>query len=251
MKTTFKLFLSALLLVTVFSCNLENIEEESVNSEIQERKTLSEDIDAITDGKEESLHNKMQWASYITAQTLLNSSDARDQMRDALIASGSINTLNLSDLLSENLANQSFRDEFRAQFEFYLNIHVNDPCSGVGRPEGTPRPTGTLGGMPETLLFDIYVSSLIYEDCLEYYMPNGYVLIPITSPGPDSLIKSTAHPLDTSPTNVGYSHTSRCYVAEIDVDDFTTDIIIVVRPYRDDFGCTYEEYDVDFEEFLD
>jgi len=202
------------------------------------------------------LHNRMQWVSYMTAQVLLRSEDARILFQNELDNSSVSNTVALEKLLDPNLANLSFYNEFVD--EFLLNYHGSGTCDGIGRPRNRPTPPGDTGGATEpqdldAYLANAYITALLERDCLEFYLPNGFIFIHSTGPGPilSSHIRSTAHPLSAIATsNDAFNHINSCFVDEITVDNSTNGFVILVRPYRSNTGCLYENYYVDFEDFL-
>ena len=249
MKNIIKISTILLLLFCVYSCETEDIVIQNTVSESFSRKS-----GVVTEQSSESidLENKMQWVSYMTAQILLNKIDARDDFNDVVVNLGGLNSFPLSTLLEAEYGSEAFIQAFRD--EFFLNYNIgngaNDPCNGVGRPDGRPLPTGTLGGMPDDAIFSAYISTLLEDDCLEFYLPNGYAPIGGVGGGP-SAIKSTAHPLTNAISNDGFNHDSACFVSTMTINDNTPGIAIVVRPFRNTTNCTYYDYLINFVDFLD
>lgn len=252
MKILFKLFLCSLLFV--FSCNTEDIQEEPIQPESMNRQA-GLDAGSLTP-EEETLENRMQWVSYMTAQTLLESGEARRAFQNELDATGALTTVSFDAIFGDQVIDLSFFNEFRDQFFYYYNQQPgdsNDPCDGNGRPNGSPKPPGTIGGSSNNAIFEFYISSLLTDDCFEFYLPHGFAYLePVGNQnGFGSPILSTAHPLNFEPSNEGYKHETKCIVSSMDIDDSTPGFIIVVRPYRAGVVCTYDDYLMDFEDFLD
>lgn len=259
MKITIQLFLFSLLFLSINACNTDELLEENMESKIlitEERLGIVQQ----NNEKEESLENKMQWIAYITAQALLESGEARRVFRDELNATGTPTTVSLRDLIGHTVTDASFLSEFKNQFLYYYHIDSGTSdagCDGSGRPNGRPKPPGTIGGIPpgtdfNSYIFDLYVASILNDDCLEFYLPNGFMYIesignsnPMNTP-----IKSTAHPLRNETSNEGFYHTSTCFVTPITINDSIPGFVLVNRPFREDIVCPYDEYAIDFEDFL-
>ncbi|EDP72171.1 hypothetical protein FBALC1_13757 [Flavobacteriales bacterium ALC-1] len=259
MKLKLKLPLILLVLVFLYSCETEEIQEQS--STIESIKKKDSDIYKKDPNvrAEIDLENRMQWISYMTAQTLLRDDDARQQFENEVVNSGTYNAFHIKALLKENVQNASFKNEFRDVFYLYYN--EEDLCDTGGRPRGGPTPPSPIGGIPPGTIppspFELYIDSILHDDCFEFYLPNGYN--PLVAVGGGSggqiVLKSTAHPLNDDAHNDGYYHNgSYCYNAsEISINNNTFGIIIMVRPLRVTIGnCTYDDYSVNnFEDFLD
>lgn len=255
MKNTIKLVFTLLLLINVYSCETEETLEQETQSETLERRGNGDGIEVLNNPAAIEIENRMQWVSYMTAQVILRDSGARQEFKDEVEDSGALNAFPIRNLLENDGRNLSFKREFRIEFFYHFNNtygeNSEDPCDGTGRPEGRPKPTGVLGGMSLDVIYQMYILSLLNDNCFEFYLPNGYApLAPLGSSG-FIVPKSTAHPMTNAISNEGFSHTSACYVSSITVDDNTPGVIIVVRPFTDGIGCTYYDFLIDFEDFLD
>ncbi|RZN84763.1 MAG: hypothetical protein EVB11_01545 [Winogradskyella sp.] len=263
MKVILKLSLILLLFSCFYSCETEEIQEDNIETKLLSNKSPIREELEVPQGLEEpiDLENRMQWISFMTVQVLLRNNDARDQFRDEVLISGTSNAFHIKALLNPDVRNETFKDEFRVVFYLYYN--ENDVCDGIGRPRGGPKPPGNIGGdpydpnaPPSPSPFDLYLSSILYDDCLEFYLPNGFnPLIGIGGTGGMAFAKSTAHPLTNATTNIGYHHVNSCLVSEITIDNSTLGPIIVVRPLAlvaATLSCSYNNYPVDdFEDFLE
>ena len=264
MNPRIKLPTIILLVFVIFSCDTNDITEDTQGienntfPEESQSKTSRSPIVLEDDWHSiERFQNRMQWVSYITAQVLLKSADARTLFQNELNNSVSTNVVKLENLLGDDVTDLSFYQEFAD--EFLLNYHGVEICDGIGRPRNRPAPseTSTTGGvLPgadyDTYLVDAYVASLLNMDCLEFYLPHGFAFLHTTGSGLTltSHIRSTAHPLTHGArSNKGFNHVNACIVSEIEVDDNTNGFVLVVRPYRNT-NCLYDSYYVNFEDFL-
>lgn len=258
MKNSKYIFL-LLISTFIFSCSTEEAIEDDINSqtllfenEISQRITTNRN-DFLQSDDAFELENKMQWVSYITAQVLKESARARNEFIEELNNSNTPKVLFLESMLNYPNDRKYFFSEFKRVF--LRNYISPGSCSGA-KPEGGPHPNGELGGrstIDYNQVFEDYLSSILNDDCLEYYLPNGFAYFESTGTGNNSSpIKSTAHPLNTSASNDGYlldyNH-GLCGVEEIDLVDSEPGFIIVVRPFRSP-NCFYDEYDFEFDEFL-
>jgi len=261
MNPRIKLSIFMLLALATFSCDTNDIAQDALeieNNATQEiqSKTLGVTIDLEDDWHTtERLQNRMQWISYMTAQVLLRSADARTLFQNELDNSGGANVVKLENLLGDHVTDLSFYEEFAD--EFLLNYYGVEICNGIGRPRNRPSPPGTIGGVApgtdyDAYLVSSYVAALLNMDCFEFYLPHGFAFLHTTGPGPTitSHIRSTAHPLNNATrSNEGFDHADACIVSEIEVDDDTNGFVLVVRPYRNT-TCLYDKYYVNFEDFL-
>lgn len=238
----------------MYSCETEELQKGNTQSETlnYNRGVIESNIETIDSAID--IENRMQWVAYMTAQVVLRDQDARNQFIAELESSSSFNSFHIENLLGNNVLNQSFKNEFEIEFNYHYNYtpgQGSDPCDGIGRPQGRPTPTGAVGGVPVgTTPFDLYVSSLLNENCFEFYLPNYSSLAPIRDLRLDN-VKSTAHPMtDRVDRNQGYNHFTACYVSTITIDDNTPGVVILVRPYRNSNNCTYSDYFFHFENFL-
>ncbi len=249
-----RIFIGCLgMLLLVISCeNGESIDSDRIES-IKYLKAEKHALDIPTsdfESEKEAFENRMEWIAYMTAQLLLKNNASKQQFIDAMNNSVHTNVVKLEELLSSSVDNQSFISDFETEFNFYQEEEVSR--YGCSRPSGRPtppNPPSVAAADFQPTDFELYVSSLLNDDCLELYMPNGYN----DGIASESLvvIKSTAHPLDDYNSNYGYVHVGVCNILEEIIDKFSNGNIIVVRPYRKFNVCTYEEYaDVNFRNFL-
>lgn len=271
MKTILKLFAALFIFVCFFACTTDELQEETSTNKLTEENTsisLSGPMNSFgietddDESKEIDLENRMQWISYITAQAIMRSNDAKQQFENEVTNSGSAKAFQIANLLDDNVLDSSFKDEFRDVFYLYYDSEFS--CTGNGKPKGGPTPPSPIGGTaPGTIPptpFELYVSSILYDDCFEFYLPNGFSPLAAmngSSTGGAVFLRSTAHPLTNASSNEGYYHsntnTSNCSVTEITANDNTGGPLIVIRPViTNSSQCTYDKYSVNnYEEFLD
>lgn len=257
MKIKGVLFLLITFIMT--SCNVNDIEieEESENLVFEKHKIENINKNALRSRnvKDEALQNRMQWLSYITAHTIINDVNARNQFRNEANNSTPLNIITLENLIN-NPVNSSFKDAFKDVFLY--NYYTTTPCTNGGRPRGRPQPVGVIGGIApgsdfDTLIFNNYISSLLENNCFEFYLPNGFFFLQSTgiSNPTNNPVLSTAHPLNNSDSNYGFKSFNTCSVEDVNIDNSTSGLILVVRPFRSDNNCSYSDYSViNFEDFL-
>ncbi len=249
MKINLKRLLPALLLV-FFACETDTQELETNNIENTtslNKKTLK---GGTLDNLEEEivrLENLMQWVSFLTAETLLDSPEAEIEFRQnisSVINSNVAKRVTLSKLFSYD--NPAFMAAFQqTHFEYESNnwLHWDESC---GRPsEGRPvlPPSGGCN------TFCTFINAITNYYCLEMYLPNGYVTPLI---GSNQSITSSAHPLNNNIYNNCYAHPG-CD-DNLNINPFNLNSYpntLVVRPYVDGKNlCEYEQLDMDFTLFL-
>lgn len=257
MKTNYFLLLSILFLC--FACQ-KNDDFESDNVAVE--KKINESNNRGVGGassfeqSREAFESMMQWTSYLTAQALYYDSAAESQFISVLQSdiSSPNKIISLEDLLGHNVSNSSFRLAFREQFFHYVDIDCDNTGGGFGPLEGSPKPHPPIEiADPNNcdLVFANFLTALLDNNCLEFYLPLGY-------DASDNNWTSTAHTLTTSLQNECYLHP---------IDTYTTTLIkisnlntyhnpIMVRPIRK-YGpmfpdCMYPDYaGIDFSLFLD
>ncbi len=233
--------------IIIFSCSKQELigenptdnETTSLNKATNNRVALEKDILI--------LENKMQWVSYLTAQVLLKDEPARKEFVN-LLSNRSPKVIKLQDILRFDSENNSFREAFEVEFNYY-QTEGND----CGRPEGRPKPN-TQGLRSEVTYsaFNSYISSLLEDECLELYMPNGFNSnFEAISSIPPTSITTSAHPLVIpSKFNRGFIHKGRCQIEKSIVSSVTMGTVIIVRPYRLINGCSYKKYSgINFQDF--
>lgn len=194
----------------------------------------------------EILENKMEWASYLIAHTLINDANAEAQFISLINASiNSTSTISLESLLGSHVSNTSFLDAFENSFLEFLS---GENCLKCPKGDLQPDCQGGDCAFPCSS-FCMFLTYLLEENCFEIYLPNGY-------DGTVDIVSSTAHPVNTDNEN-------DCYIR--DADDVLFDSInvlnmstfenpIVVRPYDNLYmvdECDYSEFSLDFTLFLD
>ncbi len=247
----YRKFLAILLIL--FSCSDEEITPLNYNSsEIKlNKETIINQKTRIVEAAISPYENRLHWVSFLIAETLLLHESSRERFAEVLNNSSIPNVIRLNELLSSNNENQLFRDAFKIEFDFYS---LEPEYSKCGRPNDRPRPPGeTPTSAPQTeSLFNLYIMSLLNDDCLELYLPNG-LISNITTTGYTDTIISSAHPLNNSQNNESYVSRDRCDVVKGIINDRTEGLIIIARPYRNlnTRNCSYEGYSgIDFTSFL-
>lgn len=267
-------FKTIILLMIFFACQNDDIIEieetlsnktETLDKNLTTGTREFSDITIISpffNNPTELLENKMQWAAFLTAEAILYDVNAANQFN---IRFDSISkTVKLSDLLIHNgIGIPHFRNAFREQFEFFDSGAADTQCNdGTRKPRGGPSlpdaAGGTCGGCdpnnPDpTSNFEKFVSYLIDQNCLEFYLPNGYNPF-------DREFTSSAHPLNNELFNEAFELPFDCSNnAEFVISNFTLnnfENVIIVRPVKTLLGvpndpCFYPEYsDIDLTNFL-
>lgn len=257
MNTTIKLCLTLTVTLVLTSCDTPETSDETIKNEaLLKKETANRSLEEVDWDNPEEFENQMQWISYMAAQVLLRSEEARQLFQNEIYNSSGSNTIPLENLIGSDIADLSFKNEFRD--EFLTNYHENNPCDGIGKPRNRPKPPGTIGGTapgvdPNDYLVHHYYSVILDGNCLELYMPNGFAFLQATGTfnNVNIPIKTTAHPLTFDNFNSGFIHNNACSVQEIDViDNSSSGLIIATRPYRNNSNCLYDKYSMNFEDFL-
>ena len=259
MKIKFKALLFLALIFCSQSCEKESIKEDNTSLELIKYEPLT-NINSKSNKSVNiiSLEDKMQWLSFMIAKVLLNDADTRQAVQTELDNSAGSSAIPLSNLIRESLTmqpNPDFNDEFRTEFYYQYN---NPACGRPGshRPKPIIDPGGWPPPPPESPypIYDSYVNDLLLNNCFEVYFPNGITYLQIigSNSGPNYTI-STAHPLNQDSSNIGYRIEGNCRGTNVDVNNSTMGIVVVVRPYEDGtYVCDYDKYDVnDFTGFLE
>ena len=246
MKNFHKLAFALLIIINIQSCEKENVNDETNSQNIQKTdmyaRGKAEAQVHISDT--EALENNMQWVAFMTAQILIKEVDGANQFVN-LCNSGMINNdhaiVKLSDLLSIQQTDQSFRDAFEHEFNIF-NDYVQNPCENQGKPKlrPTPPPCDPMPCALPNQTFEAYIDYLLEEHCLEIYVTAGLDL--------SQNIFSSAHPMNTTNMNIGFEHydSNECNVNQISIHGSVIgniyDNLIVVRPYRAADECDYDEF---------
>ncbi|MEL6558807.1 MAG: hypothetical protein AAFQ94_11530 [Bacteroidota bacterium] len=209
-----------------------------------------------------AFENFMQWTAYITTQAIMSDPSIRTEVFNLLDGRQAISYAELFDeqwsgntLTFSTLFGNKFIDILRDLLEARSNPFGPGPNHASSTP---PEPILACGcGSNETNTIYLFIEALLNAYCLELYMPEGFS--PFTVPV-GYTFTSTAHPLNNSGTNYGIIHYSQpvndVYSDLVDVkstsiDNNFDDIVMVVRPYRTQTSCPYEDYsDIDFTDFL-
>lgn len=265
------------MIIICFSCqddndiqidnDLSNEIENNIVSSSAHRESLDRSV--LVDGRI-TLRNAMQWAAFLTAETIWNDSNARAFFISSL---GNSNTLDLSILLDDtSIGSQgslAFRNAFEQEFERFSSGEAIASCGGNRLiPRGGPSLPQSGGGNsnctgvdPDDDPFDFcpseferFVGYLIHANCLELYLPNGF------NNNSSQSIVSSANPLKANRLeNTAYRLPFDCNNNSITIKNTnfnTFGNVITVRPFRPiniflDDSCNYSEYsDIDFTEFL-
>ncbi|MFD2565836.1 hypothetical protein [Pseudotenacibaculum haliotis] len=245
----------ALILAVGFSCQQEN--ELELENDLINYTTTSKAPPITNSSIDDPFEAQLQWVSFLTAKVIQQNPSARTQFMNLI---GNINpdVVRLNDLLVDGSA---FEIAFKHQFILHNGGNTDEKCPGGTKdPKGKPKPPGAIGGCQEGFCLDTlyqqYIEYLTQENCIEIFLPNGYVPTTI-------LIYSTAHPLTNSNYNKGYILPEQCD-GEITIYPFnlaSLNNVLVARPYREvtitESGgststCSYNEYSsiIDFTYFL-
>jgi len=265
MKKYAKYLIPIFLLVFLFSCEIENDtllspEETSIDSknnlidaEFNSENIFNSDISKGGNPEDEvgKFIDHMQWTSFITGEIIDNDTSLRLYIMSQLSTSDAIH---VEDLIGANTNNQSFHDAFESLLYSYFAFGN----SANGCPEGDKdHPPIIIGnGAPVQTLVDLFIKYIAVDNCVELYFPNnldfsaGYT------------VTSTAHPLSTVNSNIGYERrNSLCGDETLKKLVNTTYVsnnpnIVVARPLiitttDPDDPCNYRQYGgIDFTDFL-
>ncbi len=219
--------------------------EESRSQIIQEVK--GDDTRGITPPTEEEIFiNKMEWASFITAKIIYNSTESEKAAIRNLIVNRKIA---LEDLIGPNTQLQSFHN----LFSLYLNDYL-ESISCPGDEEETPNKSYIENPTKTTeILIDEYLDYMLNQNCVELYFPVGVL-------SGDKDVISLSHPLTEYYGNYGYQRQGGCnstflaYIVSNHVYIHRLDYTyIIARPVRREMpgACHYSKYNgLDFTQFL-
>ena len=252
-----------LLLVFSFSCDngIEELEQNQTTQEHLMLKRSSTKSSPQTPTDAEILESFMQYTAFITAQILYHddTNQVRSEFENVLstpnqTGNSVVRIAPLQDLLGPNSQASEFENAFEIAFNYYQENNVKNPESC---PKGThpnlncPDCYTTTGN---SLSYESFIDVVINENCLEFYLPNGYDSNDLNN------FYSTAHPMEDVNNNIGYQHPASCHedlaveVESIDDTDFNQyNNLLVVRPYKTEsvFYCVYSDYsDINFTDFL-
>lgn len=196
----------------------------------------------------EFFKKRLQWASYITAKVLRNTTPA---VRSAIqnMAATNNNVIALEDLLGNNIFNpniNSFKNDFIIHLDDFLS-YTNQILPEHDKP--TPPKPITHSNEENDIVNSrqIFIDFFVEEVCAELYFPNGLTFIPNFS------LKSTAHPLyENINSNDGFK---RNFNDQKSLNGVTIDLeyvnqnnnIIIARPVRDMNSniCDYDEFSIE------
>jgi len=227
MKTFFK-FSVLLLFIGFYSCDKEAVTEEGI---LEKNKSF---YDQITFNEiEYRRETRMQWVSFLIAQSILSSESAEEFFTNVLANSSQTNIITIRSLLGRNITDNAFKEAFKSEFLFYASgvgcRHTDDPD---GVPTNTNKPPPAFIGVDEMSHEDLYIYSTlndIEEYEFELYLPNGY-----SGSSDGNQITSSAYSLGISIENVqGYIHKGRCDTDSVSVIAPTYEGNLIILQYRD------------------
>lgn len=254
-----KIIAALLLLVFVFSCQKEDIQNEETQA-IDNSKTqvTAKSFSSINDGysQREILEINLRWTSYITGSVLRN--DASSRLEVAALLQNGNNVIRLNQLFGNGSA---FETKFYELTNWYL--FMGYPNHDKTRPN--PPPQGIGGG--HSNLAASFMNYILNTNCIELYFPKSMIFTGSFE------ITTTGHPMnDTDNFNDGivryYNPVSTSGLGDFfsTTHDVTVnanyvqhkDNIIIARPYRNTNeplagnSCNYIQYDdiSDFTDFL-
>ncbi|WP_219007047.1 hypothetical protein [Aquimarina litoralis] len=214
-------FFLIFLFLGFYSCDKEAVSDDGIfenNKSFQQQGTFNE--------IEYRRETRMQWASFLIAQTLLRHPEAEEIFINTLTNSSKTNVIALSDLLGGNFINNTaFVDAFKSEFLYYYSniCRLNDDD-----PDGVP--TNSNKPPPHTMMEieDVYVWSLLNdpeEFEFELYLPNGY-----TRSTTGNQITSSAYSLGISVEDAqGYIHIDRCDAHSVNVTPTHRGNLIILK----------------------
>ncbi|MEP0264579.1 hypothetical protein [Dokdonia sp.] len=271
-------------LLLLFSCATDDeiITEDSttLNSELYIQETNDSTLDItknpIIDNQE--LKANMHWISFVTAETFMQSINARQNF--SYLAAGQ-DYVELEDLIGDD-ANGVFKTEFYINLTSIISEAIqeaiyqmncqNDPMScGAPEPPATtpPLPSGTgpsgspFGDAIPTVqqVIDYLINYVLNDQCFEVFVPKT---LPTSSQ--DIEIAATEHPLSSVQSNeaaiftngIIQGSTHRDIYYDIIYPSFigsggpmaNNNFVVIVRPERTR-TCLYSEYArIDFKNFF-
>ncbi|MGH1386732.1 hypothetical protein [Kordia sp.] len=244
-----------LLLIFVFSCQKESIQnEEELATEQINTEITPKDFSASNDNysPREIMEINLRWTAYIAGSVLRNSPEAQNQV--AILLQNGNTVIHLAALLENDTA---FANKFREFASLYFIL--GNPNHDKTRPNPPPQ------GNPINLT-NIFIDYILNENCIELYFPKSMDYTGAYN------ITTTGHPMNAiddfndgiiryySPIMVNvngsllYSTTHEVTVNDAYVQN--NDNIIIARPYRSVHNviggpdCFYLQYD-DIERFTD
>lgn len=201
MRKVFYISIIACLFLTSCERDTEVLENEGVYSKNLETTVTKEgnDINNSTRGSTYSstdiLRLRMEWASFITARIIHESSSLKNDVR-ALIVN---QTIPLEDLIGSNSQLPSFHSEFVIHLtDFIESTHC--PGDEFDEPD---RAVIEDGSKPTPQIVVDYLNYMLNQNCVELYFP-----IDILNGNED--IISLSHPLTNYQTNHAYQRQSGC-----------------------------------------
>lgn len=251
---------STIIFITSFLFLISCSQENDVLNELNDKQTINKDLNLnnrsnsvfgeTTINFDENLFHSV---SLLISKTILNNSEAKDYFLQVLDNNhqASVNTIQLEELLSTTFSNNVFYNAFRTEYFYYYG-------SGFyycGKPEEEEEPPTLEKGLyaVQESSFQFYLNSILNENCIELYFPNGINEEYLNFDFP--IIISSAHPFTNLETNESYVNPIGCRLEKSEVNSTTLGNIIIARPNRAQLNqrrCTYSEYSFieDFTEFL-
>lgn len=186
----------AIIALICFSCQ----ENDDISLQLTE---VNQDFEDIKFNFDDSAPLEEPWLSWdtvefeifvsdiarLTAIAILTDAGAEAQFRGTMLDNDGVVTLD--QLLGPNVPMQHFYDSFEQAYNY--------GGSSLGcRPDGfEPRP---FPNGRSTVVFNIYLNSILNDHCIELYMPDFY------DPNPEK-VTTVSHPLNNDKNNDGFLFT--------------------------------------------
>lgn len=257
--------LLTLVLITLFSCEYNSMEEELLTPDTFEKTKIHQsvgqtELSEIGDEPQTVTEEFLYMISFLTTRTLLENEDARNYFKEMMINSGgdhfNIDQLLTIDAEEENAFELEFHNQFgKYNFEMVLDTVDNDSIfPTVIPPQATVHPPEDdfpdITGSVMNAGFSEFVSEISGNNCLELYFPNIQILGPeVSLEDHSTLMRATWHPLNNDSFNSGMELYADGGKYKIIGDEEVEEpvFLIVVRPENTN-NCNYGP--LDFTQFL-
>ncbi|WP_299709736.1 hypothetical protein [uncultured Tenacibaculum sp.] len=210
----------------------ENESAVEVNTTIKlEKKSVREEEEVPFNFYE----SKLQSVSFLVSKTILNDENSLQLILNLLNGLDNPGRIRLHELFNTFNDNNSFVAAFESQYMFYYGSG-NFSCGG--RPDEEEEPPTLEKGLHSVGVtsFESYLESIVDENCIELYFPNGFNEDELNVDFP--IIISSAHPLTTAQTNYAYINGPECKIKKSEITNRSEGNIIIAKPYISD-DCFY------------
>ena len=195
MKTIFQ-FLIFIFLIT--SCQTEDISQEgpqNIFDTSAKRKPIAKQDDAL-----KIFENRMQWASFITAEVLIFDEASREQI-EALLNTSSGRSIAFDDLVGPKTKTSGFHKKFVDRLQYYVTSPAWGPDHQQEHPDYPVVRNINPNLLDPEILVEEYLDYMLNQRCVELYFPKD---LQFHNRSYHLGIASTADPLNGAQENTGY-----------------------------------------------